>query len=781
MEPLPMFSRFCANQVLQHSSVANFSWLLILLVALALTTACGVGSASKSNPLTQTATQLTLRIATQTLSSTTAGSAFGASLLATGGVLPYQWGISSGALPQGLELNPGTGLLSGATDQTGTFVFQAVVTDSQGTEASAQLSILVSPAPLGIATQALPSATAGSAFDASLLATGGVLPYKWGISSGALPQGLGLNPGTGLLSGATDQTGTFAFQAVVTDSQGMEASAPLSILVLSNYGMARTDTSIVQPQINPPNMGGLIGAGTCARPHDFGIPICRITDSSLDPSLPNRSLVTTSSGSGDLTLWNTNSTLLSVQDEGGRIYPISFHPSTMRASRLYPTNTNYSAKGGYWIEGGGTAWSYRSPTVLYTLHGTLLQSYNFAGYNTGGDPPAATTVFDFRNYPTGTSTHCLPSTYSSTWTAFGETSKYPADQVFVGGESNAGGQGSGGDVVAYKVGSGCSYLNTLTGWVTGDWGTTGTVAIPDRFYVHNVKISKDGQWALVSQAGCVVNPSITSISLTSNLVTAVASSTSGLLVGMNIDVTGVSPSLFNVKGVTLTSVNAETNKVQWAQTGDNATGSGGRIDNCLSQSPYLWQIGTANLYPSCTKGGKCGGHVTEGVGHMVNANYSPFWQQDIRLYGDDNAGTPFIPELPLSNCTDAQTDQHQGWSNVDADDTYPFFASTTAFGANAQIPGSYNCAWVNEILGISPITGTVYRFAHTYATGLSWSFDAQNAIGGVSQDGRFFAFTSDWMRTLGTEGGANGACTDSPKSSTACRTDVFVVNLEYNP
>ncbi len=544
-----------------------------------------------------------------------------------------------------------------------------------------------------------------------------------------------------------------------------------------NYSAARTDVSIVQPVTPTPNMGGLIGAGTCVTPADFGLPICRITDASLDPSKANFSLITTSSGSGDVNLWNTNSTLLTIQNEGSRLYPEAFNPVTMQASRLYPTNPTYTAEGGFWLAGGGTAWSYTNPTLLYTMTGTLLQSYNFAGYNTGGSPPSATTVYDFT-----TSSNCLGSGYTSTWTEFGETSKYPADQVFVTAESNAGGQGTGSDIVAYKVGSGCSYLNTVAGTVTGDWGTTGTVGIPDRFYVHNVKISKDGQWALVAQQQCVVFPNITSISLTSNVVTAVLSSTAGLSVGSMVDVNLISPNYLDVNDVPLTSVNSGTNTVQFAVTGANVTGTGaGKLDNCVSQLPYLWQIGTTNLYPSCLPGGNCGGHWTEGFNHMVNANYSPFLQQDIRLYGNANPGSAIIATLPPTTganaCTDVQTDQHQNWSNVDALDSYPFFASTAALEANAQTPGSYNCAWVNEILGVSTITGTVYRFAHTYTTGQNWSFDGQNAIGGVSQDGRFYAFTSDWQGTLGTEGGANGTCTNSPNSSTACRNDVFVVKL----
>ena len=537
------------------------------------------------------------------------------------------------------------------------------------------------------------------------------------------------------------------------------------------YG-ARSDTAIVQPPTPTPNLGNRIGANTCFTPATFNLPVCRMTDAGFDPSKPNFTLETNTAGSGDVNLWNTDSTLLTVQNEGSRLYPISFNPATYQTARLYPTNPSWSAQGGFWIAGGGTSWSYATNTLLYVLSGTKLTSYNFSGYNTGGSPPAAATVYDFTS-----GSNCLAGGYSDTWDSFGEGSKNPADSVFLAAYSDSGAQGTGYEVVAYKAGSGCSHLNTLTGVVTGDWGTTGTAAIADRFYVHNVKISKDGQWALVAQAACAVNPSITSISLNSNVVTAVLSSAAGLSIGSTIDVEGVTPGSFNVNDVTLTSVDSGTNTIQYAQSGANATGSGGKIDNCISQLPYLWQIGTPNLYASCTQGNKCGGHWTEGFSHFVNNNNSPGFQQDIRIYGSNSPATALLSGLPPAGCTDVQTDQHQNWSNVDPLDTLPFFSSTAAVAGNAQVPGSYNCAWVNEVIAIQAASGTTFRFAHTETTGLSWNFSSQYAIGAVSQDGRFYAWTSDWQGTLGSEGGANGACTHAPNSSTACRSDVFVVAL----
>jgi len=68
----------------------------------------------------------------------------------------------------------------------------------------------------------------------------------------------------------------------------------------------------------------------------------------------------------------------------------------------------------------------------------------------------------------------------------------------------AGGQDTGTDAVGYKVGSGCVYLNTATGTITGDWGTTGTVTgTTDRFTIHNAKLSKDGSTLLLALGICL--------------------------------------------------------------------------------------------------------------------------------------------------------------------------------------------------------------------------------------------------------------------------------------
>jgi Putative Ig domain len=69
-----------------------------------------------------------------------------------------------------------------------------------------------------LVTTALPAGTAGSAYSATLSATGGTSPYTWSVSDGRLPHGLHLNRSTGVISGKPQEPGTRKFTITVTDS-----------------------------------------------------------------------------------------------------------------------------------------------------------------------------------------------------------------------------------------------------------------------------------------------------------------------------------------------------------------------------------------------------------------------------------------------------------------------------------------------------------------------------------------------------------------------------------
>jgi len=86
------------------------------------------------------------------------------------------------------------------------------------------------PAPLSIGTASLPNGTTGTAYSATLTASGGTAPYTWSLAGGALPPGLALSGG-GAISGTPTTAGGYGFTVKATDSRSLSASQPLSITV----------------------------------------------------------------------------------------------------------------------------------------------------------------------------------------------------------------------------------------------------------------------------------------------------------------------------------------------------------------------------------------------------------------------------------------------------------------------------------------------------------------------------------------------------------------------
>ncbi len=218
----------------------------------------------------------------------------------------------------------------------------------------------------------------------------------------------------------------------------------------------------------------------------------------------------------------------------------------------------------------------------------------------------------------------------------------------------------------------------------------GQVIIDDRWGIHNVKMSKDGSWLVVSNGKCYSS-------------------------------------------------------------------------NCAG--PYFWQVNSTTT-TNCAKGTSCGGHWTAGHNRWINAGGAPMGQLQTRLLSNAASPTALIKGLPLG--ITPPFDVHLSWSNVDPNDSFPVLSATRSI--TTPFPGP----WYNEVIGIAADgSGKVWRFAHTFNTAQSHRFATQQAIGSVSQDGRFSVFSSDWMGTLGSESGAH-TCTIRKD----CRGDVFVVELQ---
>ncbi len=226
----------------------------LLLLGLGALSNCGCAGFVQQTSASSTSTS-NIALSTTSLPQGTVGVSYSASLIASGGVAPYQWNVKSGGLPAGIALNA-AGLLSGKPSMAGASKFTVQVQDAMHHAASGPLSINITGSSnnsggsgsgsgtgggtgsagntLQVTTSSLVSGAVNKSYSAALAATGGTAPYQWSISNGGLPTGVSLAASSGAMTGTPSIAGTFQFKATVQDSAQHSATASLSILVASN-------------------------------------------------------------------------------------------------------------------------------------------------------------------------------------------------------------------------------------------------------------------------------------------------------------------------------------------------------------------------------------------------------------------------------------------------------------------------------------------------------------------------------------------------------------------
>lgn len=80
-----------------------------------------------------------------------------------------------------------------------------------------------------ITPSTLPDGSIGVPYNQTLIASGGTAPYTYAVNSGALPDGLTLDPNTGTISGTPTTQAGFNFVIITTDADNCTGSQPYTI------------------------------------------------------------------------------------------------------------------------------------------------------------------------------------------------------------------------------------------------------------------------------------------------------------------------------------------------------------------------------------------------------------------------------------------------------------------------------------------------------------------------------------------------------------------------
>jgi hypothetical protein len=160
----------------------------------------------------------------------TAGQNYSFTFAASGGTPPYGWSAPAG-LPAGFVLDAQSGVLSNNSPAAGQFSFSIRLTDAAQATVTPNFSLTINTPPLQITTVApLFTGTVGVGYSQSFSAVGGKPPYTWSAIGDT--GGLTLDVSTGVLRGAPQTPGTFAFTVRVADSAGALASGNFSVVVM---------------------------------------------------------------------------------------------------------------------------------------------------------------------------------------------------------------------------------------------------------------------------------------------------------------------------------------------------------------------------------------------------------------------------------------------------------------------------------------------------------------------------------------------------------------------
>ena len=191
-----------------------------------------------------------------------ANTTYVASLFTTSG-FAYDYGYFTG---KGVDNAPLRALASGVDGGNGVYTYGSSPEFPWKTYGDANYWVDVTFATSGTAPPvalACPSGSGlvGAVYNSGLVASGGVSPYTYSITSGSLPVGLNLNSSLGSIAGMPSASGNFSFTAQALDSAGNSASSSCSIGISAAASSVSIWSNSVTPgtayATNPPVNVGL--------------------------------------------------------------------------------------------------------------------------------------------------------------------------------------------------------------------------------------------------------------------------------------------------------------------------------------------------------------------------------------------------------------------------------------------------------------------------------------------------------------------------------------------
>jgi hypothetical protein len=220
---------------------------------------------------------------------------------------------------------------------------------------SGSTPLTVQASPLAITTTSLPNGAVNAAYAAILGASGGTTPYRWSITSGLLPSGLGLNTNSGAITGTPNGSGIFNFTVQVSDagSPVQSVSKPLSLTIT-----AVPPRMTIWPSSAVP---GLVDQGPDI-PTELGVKFRSDVAGSITAIRFYKASANTGTHIGDLWSTNANGTLLATAtftnetasgwQQVNFATPVAIAANTIYVAAYHANNGHYSEDDNFFTSSG---------------------------------------------------------------------------------------------------------------------------------------------------------------------------------------------------------------------------------------------------------------------------------------------------------------------------------------------------------------------------------------------------------------------------------------------